>query len=280
MSPRTECGTSSPDPGVVMDGSLRGVTVAVTRPAHQSEALAEALRQRGAQVVCVPLLEIVVDSQGMAELRHDLGHGPSMPDVVMVTSPNGARCLADVWPYPADEEMGREPAVMVVGPGTAEALRAAGGPMATAIADEHVAEGVLELVGEGHGRVVVAQGDLARPVLVDGLRARGWEVTAVTVYRTVGRTPSPAECAQLMGADVVTLASASAARSLADSWVESLAGRPGPPMVVMGPVTEREARRLHLDVVAVAETQTLEGLVDATVRSIRHRRQGGTTPAS
>lgn len=259
-----------------MHGPLHGVTVAVTRPIHQAEVLAGALREHGAQVLVVPLLEIVVDHHGMAELRRHLHLGSGAPEVVVVTSPNGARCLADTWQHTPVESSQQQPLVVVVGPGTAQALREAGGPPVTAMATTHVAEGIIDLMGEGTRRVLVAQGDLARPALVDGLRSRGWEVTAVTVYRTLARVPSSTEGAQLLESDLVTLASASAARS----WSAWLAGRRSPAVVVMGPVTEREARRLHLEVVGVADPHTLEGLVEATVRSVPHRRRGGTTPAS
>lgn len=259
-----------------MTRPLSGVTVGVTRPVHQAEALAEVLRDLGAHVVCVPLLEVEMDTGGMAALRRSLCEGNDMPDVVVVTSPNGARCLAEVWPYGCGDHGGPAPQVVVVGPGTADALHAAGGPSVTTMAVDHVAEGVMDVMGDGCGKVVVAQGDLARPVLVEGLRQRGWKVTSLTVYRTVARRPSAAEGLLLLGSDLVTLASASAARS----WSSWLAGRQGPAVVVMGPVTELEARRSHLDIAAVAQPHSLEGLVEAAIQVAQARRQGGITPSS
>jgi uroporphyrinogen-III synthase len=251
--------------------SLDGVTVAVTRPAHQAAALADVFTQRGARVVVVPLVEIDVDASGVAELGRLLANEAPRVDVVVVTSPNGARCLARVWPH----HLEHRPSVVVVGPGTAAALETAGGPHASLVAADHLGEGVVTAIGgppggHGTGRVVVAQGDLARPVVVEGLRAAGWQVTAVTVYRTLARVVSSGEREQLLEADVVTLTSGSAARS----WAEARGDRPGPLVVVMGPVTEDVARHCGLDVADVARPHTLDGLVEATIRAVSQRRRG------
>lgn len=252
---------------------LAGVTVAVTRPAHQAERLASALRAVGAEVAVVPLIEVVSDADGIATLGEALADPLKPPHAVVVTSPNGARCLAEVW----HRRAGDGPAVVVVGPGTAEALVTAGGPPATLVAEDHVAEGVAAAMGQGGGHVVVAQGDLARPVLVQTLRDQGWDVTSVTVYRTVARTPSPEECHLLLGADLITLASGSAARS----WAAVLVDHDrGPDVVVMGPVTQQVAMDRHLPVVGAAHPHTLDGLVEATVRAVLQRRPGGSTPGS
>lgn len=252
---------------------LAGVTVGVTRPTHDAERLASGLRALGAEVVVVPLIDVVPDTEGVAALGDALADPLKPPHSVIVTSPNGARCLARVW----HRRRGDGPAVVVVGPGTAQALLAAGGPVATLVAQESLAEGVVSVMGKGDGHVVVAQGDLARPVLVGDLRTHGWDITAVTVYRTVARVLSPQEGQALLNADLVTLASGSAARS----WAAALADRErGPDVVVMGPITRQVAVDHHLPVVAVADPHTLEGLLAAVVRAVEQRRPGGSTTAS
>ena len=64
-------------------------------------------------------------------------------------------------------------------------------------------------------------------------------------------------------ADLVVIASASAARALA-------ALRTDPACVSIGPVTSEVARRLGLQVVAEAETHDLDGLVAAVKLAASH----------
>jgi uroporphyrinogen-III synthase len=251
--------------GPAAERPLDGVTVVVTRAVEQATPLVEALEVQGARVVALPLLHIVDDTDGVAALRSALGAAGPRFDGVVVTSPNGARCLAAARPAGG----ATLPPVYVVGPGTAAAWEAAGGIAPAGIANEHLAEGVVARLGEGSGRLLVAQGDLARPVLVEGLRAAGWDVTAVVVYRTVTRQPSLHEVTAARRADVVTLASSSAAQA----WRQACGTHPSPPVVVMGPVTADTARSLGLPVVGEAQPHTLEGLVEATVRAVTSSRR-------
>jgi uroporphyrinogen-III synthase len=251
---------------------LQGCTVVVTRAEHQRDELVAALERLGAQVEHVPLLEMTTDAAGLDTLRNLLTDPDQSLDGVVVTSPNGARCLAEAWRV----STGRPPAVYAVGPGTAAALESAGGPAATAVATRHLAEGLVELLGPGRGRLVVAQGDLARPVLVDELRQAGWSVQTVTVYRTVVRVPSPHQVHRMLAGDLITLASGSAAIA----WAQASPPHLSPGVVVMGPITAHEARVQGLPVVGMAEPHTLDGLVDAVVRAANDQRRGGSEPAS
>lgn len=252
------------------DGLDQAVVV-VTRAAEQAASLVAALEARGARTLEVPLITIVDDAEGMRTLRAAIAAEPR-PDAVVVTSPNGARCLVGAGGVAS----GSTPPVYVVGPGTQAALEAAGGPRPAGVATDHRGEGVVALLGQGPGHAVVAQGDLARATVVDGLRAAGWDVTPVVVYRTQSRRPAPEVMDRALAADVVTLASGSAARA----WARACDRRVSPPVVAMGAITAAEARRAGLVVAQVAEPQTVEGLVEATVRAVRGARPTSAGPAS
>src|SRR5204862_5351412 len=94
------------------------------------------------------------------------------------------------------------------------------------------------------GRVLLAAAEGARRVLVE---KRGADFLAL--YRTVELRPPAPE------GDVALLASASAARALAATGARL-------PVVAMGPQTAAEARERGLDVIAVADSHDLEGLLN------------------
>jgi uroporphyrinogen-III synthase len=206
--------------------------IVVTRAAAQAEPLAERLAALGHEVVRCPLIRI----EPLAVEAID----PSAYDWVVVTSPNGAVELA--------RRLTGEPAhVAAIGPATAEALRGAGVrvDLVPAVATQ---EGLLAELPPG--RVLLAAAEGARTLLVD---ERGADF--VPLYRTVELCPETPPAG-----DLVLLASPSAARAFAATGAQI-------PVVALGPQTAKAARYLGLDVVGVAASQDVEGLLDV-VRSL------------
>jgi uroporphyrinogen III methyltransferase/synthase len=203
--------------------------IVVTRAAGQARPLADRLAALGHQVVLCPLLEI-----------EPLGNEPldvSAYDWVVVTSPNGAGELAR-------RRAGEPRRLAAVGPGTAEALRAQG-LEPDVVADDSRQEGLLAVLPDDPGRVLVAAAEGARRLLAGELAA-----DFVPLYRTRELTPAAPE------GDLAVLASPSAARAFG-----RLAARM--PVVSIGPETTRAARRAGLEVLREAEPHTLDGLVRA-----------------
>jgi uroporphyrinogen III methyltransferase / synthase len=137
------------------------------------------------------------------------------------------------------------PRVAVIGPGTAEALRAHGAEP-TLVARRSTQEGLLEELPRPAGRVLFAGAEGARNVIVTELGA-----DFLPLYRTVELQPH-----SLPEGDLAVLASASAARAFAATGARL-------PCVSIGPVTTAEAERQGLSVVVEAETHDLVGLVEA-----------------
>jgi uroporphyrinogen-III synthase len=204
--------------------------VLVTRPAEQAAVLSDALRAAGFEVVEQPLLEIVPLAE--APIAVD-GY-----DWVVVTSVNGAR-------EAMRRASGRPTRVAAIGPGTAEAL-VSGGWSADLVPAVHTQEGLVAELPTPPGRVLFIGAEGARRHLVDELGA-----DFVPVYRTV-----VVEVSELPPADLVVLASASAARAYA------AAGGRGP-AVSIGPQTTAAARGEGIEVVAEARSHDLRGLVDS-----------------
>jgi uroporphyrinogen-III synthase len=242
---------------------LVGRTVVVTRASEQASVLAAALADAGATVVELPATMIVDTPDGMTQLIAALEQTGRFAWLV-VTSPNGAsrlaRALGGRSPRPAR--------VAAVGPGTADALAAAGLPC-DLVPRDAIAEGLLDALAvapDADDRaVLVAQAAAARPVLVEGLAARGWVVTAIPVYEAVPRPAEADGVERLRGADAVVFAAGSAVRAVVGAYGTAAL----PPVVVsMGPVTSAAARDAGLAVAAEADPHTIGGLVAATVRAL------------
>jgi uroporphyrinogen III methyltransferase/synthase len=137
------------------------------------------------------------------------------------------------------------PRVAVVGPGTAEALRAHG-IEPDLVARRSTQEGLVEELPRPTGRVLFAGAEDAR-----GLLVRELEADFVPLYRTVGLNPDA-----FPDADLVVIASASAAKALAETGARIAC-------VSIGPVTSAEAELQGLEIAGEAETHDQEGLVRA-----------------
>jgi uroporphyrinogen-III synthase len=192
--------------------------------------LAERLEREGFEVAACPLVAV-----------EPLG-GPPIPlagyDWLLLTSRSGVEALAARLESPL-------PRVGVVGPGTAEALREHG-IEPDLVAATSTQEGLAAELPRPVGRVLFAGAEDARGVLVRELGA-----DFVPLYRTVELRPR-----RFPEADLVVLASASAARSFAALGLDL-------PCVSIGPVTSAAAREHGLPLVAEAETHDREGLVAA-----------------
>jgi uroporphyrinogen-III synthase len=204
--------------------------VVLTRAEETSAELATALRNEGFEVAECPLIRIEpIDGPPLDLAGYDL---------LLLTSRPGVKQLFARLDGPL-------PPVAVVGPGTAAALREHGVEPAL-VARRSTQEGLVAELPQTPGRVLFAGAEDARDVLVRELGA-----DFVPLYRTVALRPE-----SFPDADLVVLASASAARGLA-------ALRSDLPCVSIGPVTTEEARAAGLTVLAEASTHDLEGLVGA-----------------
>ena len=255
-------------PSVIVVGEVAGVDltwferrplsarrVVVTRTRQQASQLTVALRELGAVPIEVPVIEIVEPSDGgvgLAAAALRLGAF----DWVILTSPNGANRLLAVVP---DARAFGSAKVAAIGPGTAAVL-AAGKIRADLVPDRFVAEALLDALPSGPGRILLARAEVARDVLPEGLRARGWEVDVVDAYRTVGAVVSDEQRAAIRGADVITFTSS----STVERFLDAVGADALPPVVAcIGPITAATARARGLTVDIEATVHTIDGLVAA-----------------
>ena len=118
------------------------------------------------------------------------------------------------------------------------------------------------------GRILLARAAVARDVLPDGLRARGWTVDVVEAYRTRAVAPDAAAIAAARAADIITFTSS----STVDRYLEGAGPDAIPPVVAcIGPVTAATARERGLTVTVEASVHSIDGLVDALVAFVLDR---------
>jgi uroporphyrinogen-III synthase len=184
----------------------------------------------------VPRLEALGHEVVLCELIRiePLGDEPvdaSAYDWLVVTSRNGAL------------ELGRRGVtanrIAAIGPATADALREQG-LRVDLVPRVHSQEGLRDELPAGRALLAAAEG--ARRDVLDA--------DFVALYRTVELRPPAPE------GDVALLLSGSQARALAATGARI-------PVVEVGPATETEARAVGLEVLAVAATHDLDGLIDA-----------------
>ena len=203
--------------------------IVVTRPRERAGRLVERLQALEHDVVVCPLIAV--------EPIGDDPIGVSGYDWVVVTSANGAKALV--------RRMGGRPAkVAAIGSATADALRRAGIEPAL-VPRVSTQEGLLAELPRPAGRVLFAGAEGARRLLIDELAA-----DFIPLYRTRQLRP------RVPAADVVVLASASAARAYGELGLDI-------PAVSIGPETTRAATAARVRVVAEAKSHDVDGLVAA-----------------
>lgn len=243
-----------------MGSPLNDRSVVITRAKSQNESFRRLLEARGAHVVEVPLIAIAEpDDEGRE--RDEVLQRFDEFDWIVVTSPNGADCVAPflVASHAAGDAV-RFPSLAAVGEATARSL----GVTVAMTANPARADVLAEQFPQGTGSVLVVQGNLADDELGNALSAKGWTVTRVVAYRTVQLRPTREMMLPAMAADVLMLASGSAATAWFDAF-----GTTTPPFVVaMGPSTAKVALALGLEVTDVAPDQTLESMIQTAERVI------------
>ena len=250
---------------------LFGKRVLVTRTRNQASELSRALAAQGADPVELPTIEIVpsYDARTVASVIDDLR--TSAYGWVIFTSGNAiTEFLRHMRAAGIDMRGFGRAQIAVVGPGTERAL-ASHGLRADAAPSEYVAEGLLDALSSRvmrGQRVLLPRADGARPLIIDALEARGARVDDLTLYRAAVPASADTEGLQRLRAgeiEIVTFASSSAVRNLVEMLGGDIAALRKPLIAAIGPITAQAVRDAGLEVGALAEEYSIEGLVSALV---------------
>lgn len=249
-----------------IDRPLQGRRIVVTRSADQADPLSDTLQSLGALPLPVPAIRSAPapDPGALSTAAEQLGGTRWLG----FTSPSGVRygwpAVEAAWPQGLPEGLG----LAAVGPGTAEALAAAGRAPDFLPSDPTGDAFASELPVVRGDRVVLLRSDIARRAVAERLRARGARVADVAAYRTVeGADAADVRRALAAFPAAITFTSPSTVRGFLRGMGPARAGAAGrfggAALVAIGPVTAAEVGRHGLAVDAVAAPSTLTGLVDA-----------------
>lgn len=190
---------------------LGGLRVAVTRDEDSDGPLSLALRDLGAHPLCLPC--VIHRPPADPGPLHDALKAWAGFQWMILTSARGVEALVRAEARPA----GFPGRIAVVGRATAQALEGTG-RKADLVAPGEDAASLLEELRDRLGsadKVLYPRANLARPGLVEGLRALGAEVRDPVAYETIEQPPVELLRAVLAEAPpaAVTFASPSAVRS-------------------------------------------------------------------
>lgn len=252
--------------GLRSDGHpLKGLRIAVTRPAAQSQSLIDLLRGLGAEALSYPTIRIAdpADPEPLRRAVENLEHY----DWIVFTSANGVvRFWQELRAVRGTSVLPDHQRVAAIGPATAEALREREVEPAV-MPEEYVAEAVADALAAATDmagcRVLLPRAAGARRLLATRLRGAGAEVDEVVAYES---EPDAEGIAALRVSidrgelDMVTFTAASTVRH----FVEGAGAELGRARVaVIGPITAEAARALGVPVDVEAREYTAHGLVQA-----------------
>jgi uroporphyrinogen-III synthase len=242
--------------------------IVITRAEHQAGGLAEAFAAAGAEVELLPLLEVIppADPRPLERAASEL----ALYDWLVFTSSNAVEAFLPLTGGGVPDRL----RIAVVGPATAEALRA-WEIEPHLIASRSEAEGLLAdlapLVDRSR-RVLLPQAADARPALAEGLARAGAEAVVVVAYDKGLPADAPRRAVELFSGQPigwVTFTSPRIVRHFTDlfgaDWDRR---RPELQAASIGPVTTAELRRHGVEPAAEAERPGEEGLVEAVVRAV------------
>ncbi len=266
-----------------------GRRIVVTRARRQASVLSEKIRELGAEPVEAPVIEIGPPSDGGRSLKMAAGLVDKY-DWLVFTSANAVRpTIEEIYRVGACDSRGlAQLKLAAIGSGTAKALEDYG-LKADLVPPKFVAESLLEsfpdatqdpdaTAAERHEgglgtaprpKVLLARARVARDVLPDGLRQKGWEVDIAEAYETVRPSFGDAERSTLISVLGDSDAVAFTSSSTVTGFVELFGKEALPPVVVcIGPVTAQTAAELGIEITAVAKRHDIEGLVEALLDTL------------
>jgi uroporphyrinogen III methyltransferase/synthase len=248
---------------------LFGKKVMVTRPRQQAGALASRFTELGADVLLQPAIRIA-EPPDWAPVDRALDRLGEF-DWLVFSSANGVEYFLErLLATGRDLRVLAGLQLAAIGPGTASELKRR--RLTTDLqAEEYCAESLAALLARDAAgkRVLLARASRGREVLAEQLRGAGGYVEQIVVYSSIDTTVPDGHIAALLRdgrVDWTTVTSSAIARSLAAMFGANLRKSR---LASISPITSATMRELGYEPAAEASRYTMEGLVEAMVRSHR-----------
>jgi uroporphyrinogen III methyltransferase / synthase len=240
--------------------------ILVTRPEKDAFEFAQALQKIGAEALYLPAIEIApVADTGTLDQAFSRLH---CYDWLVLTSANAAGVFLDRKAALGINGLPKNLGIAAIGSRTAARLQEQG-VRPNFVPEDYITEAILPGLGDLRGKwVLIPAADIAHDTLPQAIREVDGIAHVIIAYHTLpAELDSHGLAALRDGLDWITFASGSAARN----FVALVRGAgldpfdlPGNPQVAcIGPKTARAAQELGFQVTVVAETYTVEGLVQA-----------------
>jgi len=255
---------------------LFGRKIVVTRARAQNSDVLDQLQQLGAEAIEAPTIRI--EWLGKSEPMRQAARDVRQFDWLIFTSANGVESFRRAMGLDnLDSRALAGVKVAAIGVPTAERLVNGLSIQADCVPDQFVAEALLEELAKTQPikgqSFLIPRAEIARPDLVDGLRARGGEVREVVAYRTLAE-PLPEGLADRLDRgeiDLVTFTSSSTVTNFLAALPEERRSELAKKVKAasIGPVTSETLREHGIEIVVEAAESTIPGLVVAIVDHFR-----------
>ncbi|MFW6270607.1 MAG: uroporphyrinogen-III C-methyltransferase [Bacillota bacterium] len=248
--------------------SLSGRRIMITRPYGQQKKIEQMIENQGAEVLHFPSIEI----QGPVlnnEVKKAVNNLKKY-DWILFTSRNGVKYwfqLLQKENIDIRELIGIK--FGVIGPGTGSALKKRG--IYPEFMPSRYTTSVMtdEFIGLNHNKsksVLLPRADIASPGLATNLRETGYDITNISIYKTIkpGVEQEPIiSHLEERSLELITFTSSSTVNNLVEIFKENIDNIKDIPVACIGPVTASTARKHGFDVIIEAEEHTIPGLVNS-----------------
>ncbi|SDY78963.1 uroporphyrinogen-III synthase [Thermoactinomyces sp. DSM 45892] len=252
--------------------TLLGHRVLVTRARSQSSELVKRIADLGGDPIEMPMIRTVMPSD-LSQIDAALQQIAHF-DWIVLTSVNGAefffKRLSEL-----QLDIMEQVKIAAVGPKTVQAIEAKGVQVdlvPLTFRAEDLIDQLLPMVEPGQ-KVLLPRSNLAREILPIALRQEGCTVVEIDLYETqldMGDAEGVACYLEQGLLDIITFTSSSTVQNFAKVMqsirpdVQALLSTTQ--LVCIGPVTAGAAIKLGLNVAAIAEPYTIEGLIQAVLK--------------
>jgi len=244
------------------------ITVLNSRSLDQAPEFTRKLREIGARVVEIPVLEILpleINERALNVLRQ-----LTNADYVAVTSSNALKALALV--LAREPELLRAVNFAVVGEATNELLKRLGRSASLVPKDSSASalgEALFSLTKNSQAKVIFLKGDSAGPNLAYALKELGERYSEITVYSsaTSSLLEGRLESEELGGLDLLTFMSSNSALAFFEKIPNKFRQRLLQlPIVAVGPITARTLEELGASQVLIAKDRSIDGVIAAILQ--------------